>query len=281
MKRFLILAATLVLALACQRQGRDPSSEKGTVAAVGVFYVTADDLDREFRSAGDEPSNPVLKSRLFDSMVEDVLLLNGLLNEPKDGELRPLGEYSDPVKRKSAASMFLEEKVYSKIEISVTEVEKLYAERKADFTRGNGVLVRQMTLGGGRLKNEALDLLRSKHSFEDVARLYSISPDRGREQYFEMKELPEYLVPFIMTLKEGQVSEPIEISKDTYQVILLQKRMKEYVLPLDMVRQMVRLHLSDIKGGKLKEDFLDSLGKMYNVRLFYDRLPFGYVKEKE
>ena len=281
MKKSLVLAALLVLALGCFRQERDPSSEKATVAAVGVFYVTVDDLNREFRSAGDEPSGPALKSRIFDAMVEDVLLLNGLLNQPKDGKLKPLGEYADPVKRKNAASMFLEEKVYSRIEISPEEVEKFYAERKADFTRGSGVLVRQMTLGGGRLKNEAIDLLRSKHSFEDVARLYSISPDRGKEQYFEMNELPEYLVPFIMTLKEGQVSEPIEISKDTYQVILLQKRMKEYVLPLDMVRQMVRLHLSDIKGGRLKKDFLDSLGKMYNIRLFYDRLPFGYVKEKE
>ncbi len=250
-----------------------------TVATVGAFFVTVDDLDREVRSSGQTADSPALRSRLFDALVDEVLILNGAVNAAEEGQLRPLGEYADPRKRKETASMLLKEKVYSRIEVSTRDVEDYYNRRRSEFARGEGVLVRQMTLGGGNLKNEAMDLLQKKHSFEDVARLYSISPDRGRQQYFEMSELPEYLVPFIMTLREGQVSKPIEISKDTFQVILLEKRAKEFVLPLDMIRQMVRLHLSDMKGEELRKDFLDSLRKRYNVHLFYERLPFGYVKE--
>lgn len=279
MRNALFIAAILVLSLACSRQENDPSTRKDTVATVGAFFVTLDDLEREISSSGQAADSPALRSRLFDALVDEVLLLNGAVNAEEVDQPRPLGEYADPKKRMEAISMLLEEKVYSRIEISAKDVEDYYNRRKAEFTKGSGVLVRQMTLGGGNLKNEAVDLLQKKHSFEDVARLYSISPDRGRQQYFEMSELPEYLVPFIMTLREGQVSKPIEISKDTFQVILLEKRAKEFVLPLDMIRQMVRLHLSDMKGEELRKDFLDSLRKRYNVHLFYERLPFGYVKE--
>ncbi|HNQ77388.1 MAG TPA: peptidyl-prolyl cis-trans isomerase [Acidobacteriota bacterium] len=279
MRNALFIAAILVLSLACSRQENDPSARMDTVATVGAFFVTVDDLDREVRSSGQTADSPALRSRLFDALVDEVLILNGAVNAAEEGQLRPLGEYADPRKRKETASMLLEEKVYSRIEVSTRDVEDYYNRRRSEFARGEGVLVRQMTLGGGNLKNEAMDLLQKKHSFEDVARLYSISPDRGRQQYFEMSELPEYLVPFIMTLREGQVSKPIEISKDTFQVILLEKRAKEFVLPLDMIRQMVRLHLSDMKGEELRKDFLDSLRKRYNVHLFYERLPFGYVKE--
>lgn len=279
MRKAFFIAVILAFSLACLKRERDPSSETGTIATVGVFFVTVEDLNRECLAAGQEADSPALKSRLLDSLVDEVLVLNAVINAQEDGDLRPLGEYGDPRKRREVVSMLLEEKVYSRIEISAKDVEDYYNLKKAEFTRGSGVLVRQMTLGGGNLKNEAMDLLQKKHSFEDVARLYSISPDRGRQQYFEMSELPEYLVPFIMTLKEGQMSKPIEISRDTYQVVLLEKRAKDFVLPLDMVRQMVRLHLSDIKGEELRKDFLESLKKRYNIHSFYERLPFGYVKE--
>jgi len=278
MKRAAVLAAIIVLCLACFKRERDPSSEKETLAVVGAFYITTADLLRETDASGIQ-GDPAAASRAFDSLVEEVLVLNSLLNTSEGDPLRPLGDYGDPKKRKDAVSMLLEEKVYSKIEVSSADVREYYDRNIEKFARGKGVLIRQMTLGGGRLKNEAMDLLGPSHSFEDVARLYSISPDRGKPQYFETAELPEYLVPYIMALREGEVSKPIEISKDTYQVIFLEKKADRFVLPLDMVRQMVRLHLSDVKGAALRKDFLDSLGKRYNERLFYERLPFRYVKE--
>jgi hypothetical protein len=281
MIRRLLLALILFSTLSCLKQEADPATQKDTIAVVGSFYVVNADFNRELSSSGESSVDPVIESRIFDSLVEEVLLLNRFLNISDKDPLRPLGEYGDPRKRKDAVAMLLEEKVYSKIEINSEEVESFYKEHKEEYAKADGVLLRQMTLGGGRLKNEAMELIRSKHSFEDVARLYSISPDRGKPQYFEYSELPEYLAPIVMGLKEGRVSEPIEISRDTYQVILLEKREKNYVLPLDMVRQMVRLHLSDIKGERLKKDFLETLRKSYNVRLFYDRLRFKYLKENE
>jgi hypothetical protein len=281
MKKSLILTLILVSFLGCFRQTKDPASERDTLAVVGAFYVLNSDFDRELAYLNENSDDPLIKSRTYDALVEEVLILNSLLNASQNEPARPLGEYADPQKRKEAVSILLEEKVYSKIELSPEESESYYATHKEEFIRKSGVLLRQMTLGGGRLKNEAMDLLHSGHSFEDVARLYSISPDRGKSQYFENSELPEYLAPVVIGLKEGQVSQPIEISRDTYQVILLEKRERNFILPLDMVRQMIRLHLSDSKGEKLRKDFIESLRKSYNIRLFCDRLQFKYVKENE
>ena len=99
-------------------------------------------------------------------------------------------------------------------------------------------------------------------------------------QFFEKEEIPEYLFTQITKLKEGEISKPIEISEDTYQIIMLEKKAKEYILPLEMVRQIIRLKISDSKSEKMKQNFINSLKKKYNITLFTDRLWFKYVKEK-
>ncbi|MCX7831166.1 MAG: peptidylprolyl isomerase, partial [Acidobacteria bacterium] len=151
---------------------------------------------------------------------------------------------------------------------------------KDKFKKGDGVLLRQIIVSGSRLKEEAYSLLQRNYSFEEVARLYSISPEKGNLQFFEISEIPEYLQAEIAVLKEGKISKPIEISEDTYQIILLEKRTKDYILPIDMVRQIIRLKLSDEKGEQMKRDFINSLKKKYNTILFTDRLWFKYVKER-
>lgn len=276
-KKYLVLI-TLILFLNCGKTV-DPKNSQETIAIVGSFYLTKSDLENEIRVVEEKVEDKAVLSRIFDSLVEETLLLNEFFKNQKSDKINPLGEFSNPKKRKEVIAILLEENVYSKVEVSTEEVQSYYDLNKEKFKKGEGILIRQIIVSGARLKDEAYSLLLKNYSFEEVARLYSISPEKGREQFFEMEEIPEYLLSHLSILEEGKFSKPIEISEDTYQILFLEKRVKEYILPLDMVRQMIQLRISDEKAEKMKKDFINSLKKQYNVTLFTDRLWFEYVKE--
>jgi parvulin-like peptidyl-prolyl isomerase len=265
--------------LNCKREF-DPQNSKETIAVVGSFYISKLDLENEIKSVDEKVEDPAILSRIYDSLVEETLMLNEFFKNQSNGKINSLGEFAESKRRKEIISLLLEENVYSKIEITNEEVEDYYNSNQEKFKKGEGFLIRQIIVSGVRLKDEAYSLLLKNYSFEEVARLYSISPEKGKPQYFETKEIPEYLLSEVLTLKEGKFSKPIEISDDNFQIIYLEKKVKDYLLPLDMVRQMIRLKIADEKAEKMREDFLNSLKKKYNVVLFTDRLWFKYVKEK-
>lgn len=278
MKKDLLIIVCLFL-LFC-KDNFSPQNSKDTIAVVGSFYITKSDLENELKNIDEQVEEPEILSRIFDSLVEETLLLNEFFVKEVNNKISPLGEYSDSNKRKEAVAILLEEQVYSKIEIDSKEVESYYNENQNKFKKGEGFLIRQIIVSGSRLKDEAYALLLKKYSFEEVARLYSISPEKGRVQFFEKDEFPEYLLSQITKLKESEISKPIEISEDTFQIIMLEKKAKEYILPLEMVRQIIRLKISDLKSEQMKRNFINSLKKKYNIILFTDRLWFKYVKEK-
>lgn len=277
-KKTLLLTLIFLLGLNCGR-GFDPQNSKETIAIVGSFYITKTDLENEIKTLNEKVDDPAILSRIYDSLVEETLLLNDFFKNQKNKKNSPLGEFSNSSKRKEVISIILEENVYSKIEVNTKEVEDFYTLNQEKFKKKEGFLIRQIIVSGVRLKDEAFSLLLKNYSFEEVARLYSISPEKGKKQFFEKDEIPEYLLSQVSVLKEGSFSKPLEISEDTYQILFLEKKVKEYILPLDMVRQMIRLKISDEKAEKMKIDFINSLKKQYNITLFTDRLWFEYVKE--
>lgn len=278
-KKVLFLILICFFLLNCKREV-DPQNSKETIAVVGSFYISKTDLQNEIQSFDEKVEDPKILSRIYDSLIEEVLMINEFLKKQNTGKINSLGEFAENKKRKEIISIVLEENVYSKIEITNEEVENYYNSNREKFKKGEGFLIRQIIVSGKKLKDEAYSLLLKNYSFEEVARLYSISPEKGRPQYFETKEIPEYLLSEVLTMKEGKFSKPIEISKDNFQIIFLEKKVKDYLIPLDLVRQMIRLKLADEKAEKNKENFLNSLKKKYNIILFSDRLWFEYLKEK-
>jgi parvulin-like peptidyl-prolyl isomerase len=278
MKKIFIFLFLISIFLFCGCSNK-PDKKKDTIAIVGSFVITKDDLMNEIKHLNEDLKDDEILSELFNSLIERALILNKFLDRKEKERYLTLKEFGDLDKINETAQIVLEREVYSKINISSQEVENYYKEHIQNFTKGEGFLVRQMTIQGEKLKEEASKLIGQGYSFEEVAILYSISPDKGKLQYFEKSELPEYLLPILNNLKKGEVSKPIEISEDTYQIIRLESREKNYVLPIDMVRQIIRLELSDEKGEKLKEEFINSLKKQYNIKLFPQNLWFNYVKE--
>lgn len=271
----------LPLVLACRQ---DPVSrlekDPGTVAVVGRFALTKGDFSSalSYSQAG-ATEDPWVQSRVWDELVNAVLVLNDVTPGDLGSAPQPLGPFSDPKTLESALDRALQERVYAKVEIPDEEVTAYYRERRSEFERGSGVLLRQMLLPGEMQAADAAGLLRRGHSFVDVARLYSLSPDRGTTQYFQYSELPDYLKPVIERARQGAPTAPIRLADNAYQILQVDGRFETYVLPLDEVAPEIRLRLSDEKGEKLKDEYLEGLRKRFRIVVFWSKLPFVYQKE--
>lgn len=281
MRRSLLGAAVLVVLLACvqdplKKLERDPN----VLAIVGKYWISKDDFSRSLAYTHDGgPAEDLLKSRIWDRLLSDSLVLNDLADAPASGQVAPLGTYSDPQLREEVVRQALEERLFSKISISDAEVAHDYQENTGDYEKGKGLLLRSMLLIGQAPAQEAEQLLRSGHSFVDVARLYSAAPDHGSPQYFEEAEIPEYLQPVVAKLRPGQPSAPVEVGLGNYQIILVEKKLDKYQIPLDEVAPLIRLRLSDEAQERLQAQYLASLRERFAPVIFANKLPFHYEKE--
>ncbi len=274
-----LLAAAVTVACTdpVRRLARDPD----TLAVVGRYLVTREDFGRAVAySRGGAGAGDLLQSRLWDALEEEVLVLNDVAAPPAPPEPVGLGPYADPRLRSDAVRQALEERIYSKVSVDDAEVERYYRDHWSDYEKGAGVLLRALLLNGAAQADEARRLLVTRHSFLDVARLYSAAPDRGLPQYFETGELPEFLRPVVAGLRPGTPSEPIEVSAGTYQILLVEKRLERYVLPLEEVAPLIRLRLADAAQERLQAQYTAALRERFPVTLYAAKLPFRYQKEK-
>ncbi len=286
MKRRLLLLLVCVLPAvflvsACHRNPIERlKAEPDVLGVVGRYYVQR----KTFKAALDQnqvagTKNADIMSRIWDHLVNDVLILNDLAPGPAPAAPEPLGKYADYQALEDAASAALQKKVYSKVEISSAEVKAYYKAHISEFQKGRGVLLRAILLPGLKQAREAESLLKRGHSFPAVARLYSLSPERGTEQYFEYQELPDYLRREVRIAKAGVPTRPIQVSAEFYQIILVVKSYKKYTLPLQDVAPHIRLTIADAKGDRYLDAYLAGLRRRFKITVFWSKLPFTYRKE--
>lgn len=277
------LAAVLLL-LALGGCRKDPikrlQKDQETLAVAGRFAITkADFVSALAYNRAEGTEDAWVRSRVWDGLLEEALILNDAAPVPGGGQPPVLGPLSDPKAREATVDATLQERVYAKVAVSQEAVSAYYREHLDEFRRGAGVLVREMWLPGLVQADDAERLLRRGHSFVDVARLYSLSPQRGATQYFQFDELPEYLRPLLEAARPGSVTAPVRLAENSYEIILLEGRFASYVLPEDDVAPEIRLRLSDDMGERLKAQYLRGLRERFRIVVFSSKLPFEYQKE--
>ena len=275
------IAVTLAGLCACSGGGiKKFEHDSSTVAVVGKYAVSKADL-QEYLDENRAPAEDadVLKSRLWDRLEEELLILN---DASPDGGAPPIVSLSEagPIPtRRQTIELALQKQVYSKVSVTDEDVQRYYKEHPEEFSKGNGYLIRQLLLPSLAAAEDSLKLLAQKHSFEDVAKLYSVSPDRGGPVYFEEGELPDYLRDILRSLTPGHPSKPLNVGSDTFQIVQVEKKMGSYQIPFDEVSMNVRLKLTDAAGEKLYGDYMATLRKRLEVRIFPKKFPFSYQKE--
>ena len=276
-----LLAAALVATEGC---ARNPDaryrSDRTTMALVGRFAVSVEDF--QALAAADLPSEgprDILESRLWDRLVEEVLVLNDALEPGTPGDIVPLSEAGDLAQRRETVDLRLREQVYSKVAVTEEEVRLAYSADPEAHRKGRGYLLRQITLPSHEEAREVREQILAGKSFDEVAEARSLSPDRGRPEYFEDAELPEYLATALRDLRPGLLSQPVAVSAETWQVVRIERRPDRYTVPFEQAAPQIRLRLADERSADLYRKYLASLREKYPVREFPKKFPFPYQKE--
>jgi len=287
MRRTLLAPASLAAAFILLALGgcrKDPvkrlQKDPDTLAVTGRFAVTKTDLASALAyNQAEGTQDAWVQSRVLDGLLEEALVLNDAAPVRGEGPPAFLGPLSDPKVREAAVDAALQERVFAKVTVSQEAVSAYYRDHLDEFRRGAGVLVREMWLPGPVQAGDAKRLLSQGHSFVDVARLYSLSPQRGASQYFQFDELPEYLRPLLEAARPGSVTAPVRLAENSYEILLLEGRFTSYVLPEDDVAPEIRLRLYDEMGERLKARYLQALRGRFRIVVFSSKLPFEYQKE--
>lgn len=276
MRKILFIFYIFLIMVSCQGLKEEKREKINVIAVVGRINIRKEDLLSQAKEYLEDNGSDNLLSSFLDNLIEEALILNEFIKDDEKKLEFNFSDFGDSDKRKEIVNLIMEKNVYSQIEVSEKEIEDYYNRNRDKFLKKEGYLLRQMILSGKNIKDEAYRMLKRGFDFEEIARLYSISPEKGRVQYFDKNEIPEYILDMLSLLKEGEISEPLEVSDGTFQIVKLEKRVKNYLLPLEMVKQLIRLNLYDMKSEKVKKDFYNSLKKKYKVVIIKENLWFSY-----
>ncbi len=205
-------------------------------------------------------------SRLFERFVDDQLLVQlardrGLVDGEStvhEAAIRLL-EVSPPV-------------------VSLSEIERYYAENRSDFARPPRVRLRQILVQDRAAAELALAELEAGVDFGEVARLRSIGPSAssgGLQGELSREDLPPALAEVVFELGEGEWSELLEADYG-FRIFEVDRLLPEETLTLAEATPTVRALLEEAQGEELVRAAAAEARRKYNLRVAVERLPFEY-----
>ena len=205
-------------------------------------------------------------SRLFERFVDDQLLFQlardrGLVDGEatvRDAAVRLL-EASPPV-------------------VSLSEIERYYAEHGSDFERPPRVRLRQILVQDRTAAELALAELEAGLEFGEVARLRSLGPRAaagGLQVELSREDLPPALADVVFELGEGEWTELLEADYG-FRIFEVERLLPETTLTLAEVAPSIRTLLEEAQSEELIRAAVAEARREYNLRVAVERLPFEY-----
>ena len=220
----------------------DPTQAGVIILTVGEMSFSRADYNRYVaQTAGEESADlsEASLSRLFDSFVEEKLLLAGArewqANLPSDTD------EDIPVVAGDLPDQLLIEQwtkvLAADISLSPEEIRAYYNQHKREFLKPTRVRVSQILLAAEDKAVQAFDMVSgaTESRFREVARQMSsgVEADKGGDMgVFELGQLPGDMEAVIFTLEEGEIS-PVVESSYGYHIFRLDKKFAPELVPED------------------------------------------------
>jgi len=152
--------------------------------------------------------------------------------------------------------------VTSKVVVTDTEIEQVYNQRKAEFSKDSMVQLALILVPAGMSAQELKTQIESGAiSFADAANKYSQGPGGGHGGdigYIAWKDLAPEWNAALAGLKPGQISVPVKVQDfDGLLEVVSLKEGEE--LPLDAVREQIYQSLHQSKFDKVFQEYMQKL----------------------
>jgi peptidyl-prolyl cis-trans isomerase C len=164
--------------------------------------------------------------------------------------------------------------VYSRVTVSEKEIAAYYQEHRDEFDRPVQVRARQIVVANEAEGQRILGLLRQEKPFEEVARQYSLSPDReqgGDLGFFARGEMPSEFDAIVFALPVGRLSELVK-SEYGYHVFKVEERREAERLTLEAVSDEIRQKLHAEKKERAYQKWLHYLHTQATIEVNWSLL---------
>ena len=249
------------------------SGGTGELARVNDHVITLEEFNEEMESLPVYVKPLVVnregKKEFLSKMVERELLLQQAEKKGLDRDKKILYQVEQFRKQLMVQSL-LEDLYRGKDMVADKEITEYYHEHKEKFFVGERLRLRHIVVNT-RAEAEAIEKgLRNGEDFAELARRYSMSPNRERGGdlgYVEKGQVGEAFEKAAFSLeKRGAVSDIVETSYG-YHLIRLEDRKEAYQRTLEEVRDEIRLMLREQKRDELLAAYLEELRKKSRIDL--------------
>jgi len=260
----------IIIAFALTQYGCS-KKEKPTkyVAKVNKSVLTEDDIKS---ALSEERNKGIYREEYINNWIQTEILFQeatskGLLN---DGEFQSL---LDRTKKELASALFIRKIVdENKIEPTDDEVKKYFDTNKDDFKQvDDAYKINEIQFNdynkAVEFRNSLLETEwnRALNKYRNDQSIIGLQPQKLLLKY---QIQPATLLRVITTLGLNEVSVVLETEPMKFTVVqLIEKISKDYIPPLDMVKNEVKERLSVIKRNQFIKEYIDKLIADHNLEI--------------
>ncbi|MCL2011616.1 MAG: peptidyl-prolyl cis-trans isomerase [Cystobacterineae bacterium] len=168
-----------------------------------------------------------------------------------------------------AIEALLYEEVFARIAITEEALRHFYEENAELFFAPTEIEASQIVVKTQQEANKLLRLLRAGHSFEKLARQYSIAPEAengGKLGRFAQNVMPSPMDETLFSLRTNQVSSPTP-SPFGWHLFWVQKKFRPQRIPFSKARNTIEARLVAERGTQMKAAFLQKLKSQAHVEI--------------
>jgi peptidyl-prolyl cis-trans isomerase C len=282
MKKTLIVIALTLILVGCTK------AKPHIVAEVNGTKITAADLIEEMKMDRNKFDPALIKDgsgyELFRKQALDKLIQKTIvLDEAKRVGIKvdsPNGANEDSLAKGIAEQLgvkievwkksqeerliiqqLLHDEVTGKIPVKNAEIKSYYHKHIKDFKRPAQYKARQIVVNDHKQADKILAKLKSGEDFAELAREYSLSPDKeqgGELGYFDARSYPKIFEVVCQKLKIGETSDVVS-TEYGYQIFQLQDRRTAHMSSLEEATPLIKERIQETRSEGVLKDWFATL----------------------
>jgi parvulin-like peptidyl-prolyl isomerase len=270
MRKVLILLFVFCMVFACAKK----EEQKGAyLAKIGDSVITQADFEREMKGL------PEFVQKMFEGAAGKESFLNELIKrELLYKEALKKGLDKDPeyvkkledFKKITLVGLLLQKEIEGKVKVSDQEVKDYYEKNKGKFAPVTQIRASHILLKTEEEAKQIEEKLKKGEDFAQLAKKYSIdtatAKNGGDLGYFSKGQMVPEFESAAMSLKPGQISEPVK-TKVGYQIIKVTDKKMGQPVDFDKVQKLISQNLMAEKQKEVFDSYVEGLKKSFKVEI--------------
>jgi parvulin-like peptidyl-prolyl isomerase len=311
--RLVFLVLSICLAIQCGKTEKEiepgvydlnkPDKQNSVILKIEDSFYLNSDFEQYVSLTADDNlwTSSIILSRLFDSFIEEKILLQDVKNRNislSDNEIkqyitslsRQLGSENGNTTDEVGSKILFEILLINKFTTELTkdmnvipeEIDDYYEKNKREFLKPEMIKVSQILLDA---EDEAVSVLKKvkdapKELFGETARLVSVgleAKSNGEMGIFELGQLPHKMEKIIFALKVGEVSQVMESSYG-FHIFRLDDKYPAELLSKEDIASEIKVKIFDNKVRDFMGKYIKDLKSKMEWSFYPKELPFPYQR---